>query len=183
MIPKFTDEGAEGISHEKLANAYDKTLKSKYGEPKLMAHDFSSVYNPAEEYDSLRQQLVERIENEFVEQAISAGHDENQARAALAQPRVPDYLSARGRKAWNTYRRRLEHLASSEEGFQELAERVNGAHAGFIDRAQKRFERASKAREKRKPMPEPTAGMASGGIVDRALKVAAQARRPKWLAI
>jgi hypothetical protein len=24
--------------------------------------------------------------------------------------------------------------------------------------------------------------MASGGIVDRALKVAAQARRPKWLA-
>ena len=178
VIPKFTDEGAEGISHEKLANAYDKTLKSKYGEPKLMAHDFSSVYNPAEEYDSLRQQLVERIENEFVEQAISAGHDENQARAALAQPQVPDYLSARGRKAWNTYRRRLDHLASSEEGFQALAERVNGAHAGFIDRAQKRFERASKAREKRKPMPEPTAGMASGGIVDRALRVAAQARRP-----
>lgn len=177
VIPKFTDEGAEGISHEKLADAYDKSLKSKYGEPKLMAHDFSSVYNPAEEYDSLRQQLVERIENEFVEQAISAGADENQARAALAQPQVPDYLSSRGRKAWDTYRRRLDHLASSEKGFQEIAQRVNDAHAGFIDRAQKRFERAEKARGKKTKQPEPTAGMASGGIVDRALRVAAKARR------
>ena len=39
-----------------------------------------------------------------------------------------------------------------------------------------------KTRAKAKEPSEPTAGMASGGIVDRALKVAAQARRPKWLA-
>jgi len=39
-----------------------------------------------------------------------------------------------------------------------------------------------KTRAKAKEPPEPTAGMASGGIVDRALRVAEKARRPKWLA-
>lgn len=39
-----------------------------------------------------------------------------------------------------------------------------------------------KTRAKVKEPPEPTAGMASGGIVDRALRVAEKARRPKWLA-
>jgi hypothetical protein len=39
-----------------------------------------------------------------------------------------------------------------------------------------------KTRAKAKELPEPTAGMASGGIVDRALRVAEKARRPKWLA-
>ena len=136
--PKFEDSGVTGIDHNKLSDVYDAVLKQKYGAPKLLAHDYSSVYTEASDYDRIRSRIIREIKNDFIQEARQNGVDAGEARKALATKSIPDSFGGRGKKAWDRYRTRLDHLSASEAGFEGLAKRVNDAHTGFIPSATKR---------------------------------------------
>lgn len=143
--PRFDDSGVTGISEDKLADVYDAVLKGKYGDPKLLAHDYSSVYTESSDYSRIRSKLIKEMKDEFVAEARKNGVDADTARSAFKAETLPDAITGRSKKAWDRYRARLDHLAAAEAGFKGLAKRVNDAHADFIDRATKRQQRMTKA--------------------------------------
>ena len=142
VIPSFDDQGnAKGVDHATLRQAADRSFGNRYPTGKIMAHDFKSVYNTSGEYADLKKQLLKRIRDEFVDQAVAAGLTKSDARGVLTRPDGPNDLKGGSKKAWNTYKARLDYLAASEKGFKKIAESVNKAHGNFIDEASKRFER------------------------------------------
>lgn len=136
--PNFGPAGAKGIDADTLGEAVDSVLGGKYGDPKLIEHDYRSVYNTADEFAGHRNNLVKRIEDEFLQAALSAGIKKGDARKALRKSTLPDNFTGRSKKAWNTYRSRLGYLASAERQFEALAQRVNNSHAALISKAEKR---------------------------------------------
>jgi hypothetical protein len=146
VLPRFTDSGPVGVTENQLDNAYEKTLQPHYGTGMISPHDFRSVYNPSQEYDGLRRKAVGAIRDEFIQQAVESGLSRSAARAAASASEPPSDLTGRGKKAWNAYRARLDHLANAEAGFQALSQRVINAHASFIPKAEKRLVKLPKAR-------------------------------------
>jgi len=140
--PRFDDDGAHGIDHNKLRQAADQSLGNSYPTGKIMAHDYKSVYNTASEYTDLKKQLLKRIRNEFIDQSVASGLSQSDARKILNGPQGSNALTGGGKKAWNTYKQRLTYLTASEEGFKDLASRVKDSHSEFIDDATKRMSRS-----------------------------------------
>jgi len=163
--PRFGDEGAEGISEDALSDAYKNTLERHYGAPKILAHDYQSVYNEEPEYASLRSQLIKGIKDDFLRHPQIQGLGKNLARDALKATTLPAYVVGGGKKAWNNYRARLDHLAAAEEGFKDIAGKVEGAHSGFIKKASARMDRAAAQRAKQNPMPQEEPAMKRGGMI------------------
>ena len=141
-IPRFDDEGAQGIDHDTLRQAANQSLGNLYPTGKIMAHDFKSVYNPSSEYADYKSKLLKRMHDDFTRESFDQEPSENNARKAIVGPKGPNPPSGRSKKAWNTYTQRLNYLAAAEEGFKNLASRVNDSHSKFIDDAHKRMERA-----------------------------------------
>jgi hypothetical protein len=158
--PSFTDSGPKGIDEDTLTNLYDQVLAPRYGDPKMIAHDYASVYTEASDYDRIKSKLVKEIQNDFVKEAVAAGLSAGNARKALTDPEVSNALAGGSKKAWGRLRTRLDHLSGAEEGFKGLAQRVNDAHAEFIDKATRRQSKM----QSRPPASED--GMARGGRTD-----------------
>ena len=141
-IPRFDDEGAHGIDHDTLRQAANQSLGNLYPTGKIMAHDFKSVYNPSSEYADYKSKLLKRMHDDFTRESFDQEPSENNARKAIVGPKGPNPPSGRSKKAWNTYTQRLNYLAAAEEGFKDLASRVNNSHSKFIGDATKRMSRA-----------------------------------------
>ena len=133
--PKFTDDGAEGIDYDDLLHASKTAFGDKYGHTKILAHDYRSVYTPSDEYAGLRQKLIKRIEDDYIEQAQRSGLKKSKARQALVKPQLASTFVGGSRKDWNTYQTRLGHLDSAENGFKDLAQSVEDANQQFVKRA------------------------------------------------
>jgi hypothetical protein len=143
VIPRFDDQGnSHGIDHNTLRQVASQTLGNRYPTGHIMAHDFSSVYNPSSEYAGLKRQLLKGIRDDFISQAVKGGASAADARKVLIDPKGSDNLKGASRKAWDTYRQRLSHLATSETAFKQIAKNVEDAHRQFIDDASKRFDKA-----------------------------------------
>ena len=146
VIPRYEDDGSSfGIDRDKLEDAAIDSLGDNYKGIKVLPHDFRSVYTPDTDYDRIRNDSIERIKDDFIKQAVAAGIKQSDARKALKSPKVGDALSGRGKKAWNNYRARIDHLSDAEKGFQALAQRVEDSHRDFINSATKRFAKPAKA--------------------------------------
>ena len=159
--PKFTDTGAKGIDLDDLHEATKTSFGDRYGTPAYLAHDYRSVYNTSDEYDGLREKLIKRIEDDYIEQAQRSGISESDARETIEQPERAGNLKGRSRKAWNTYQTRLGHLGRAENGFQDLAQSVEDANQQFVKRAAGRAARRKSAIDK--SLGE--AGYARGGVI------------------
>ena len=157
--PYFGDDEVRGADEDTVSRVYRDVLEPTYGAPKILAHDYKSVYTSASDYDRLRSNLVKEIQNDFLKEAGKAGLAANRARALLKATDLPPDVGGGSKKAWNRFRARLDHLAAAEAGFQELAQRVNDSHAEFIDKATKR-------QAKMRPA-QADEGMARGGRTDR----------------
>jgi Inorganic Pyrophosphatase len=138
ILPAFGERGPEGIDEDRLSEAYAKTMMPHYGVPKIMAHDFKSVYNEASEYDGLRQKLIKGIRDDFLAEAVQAGIKLDKARKALSASSLPEDVRGRGKRAWDRYRTRLSHLSDAENGFKALAQRVADHHSNFLESAGRR---------------------------------------------
>lgn len=174
VLPKFEDSGPVGVSERQLDDAYEKTLQRHYGTGMIAPHDFKSVYNPASDYAGLRKEALGDIRDEFIQQATAAGLTKGAAARAASAKKPPSDLTGRGKRAWDAYRARLDHLAEAEKGFKELAQRVTDAHVKFVGKAEKRFQKPA-------PTSDPDAPpFARGGVVDpykHALRVVSTAGR------
>ena len=148
VLPHFPEDGApEGISPARLDEAFKSSLGKVLpnAQHKIIPHDFQSVYTPSSEYGAVRQKLIKGIRDEFIAQAVKSGADKARAAAAAKGTSLPADFPRGSQKAWDSYQRRLGHLADAEKGFTALAKRVEDAHKGFIDRARKRMDRIGKA--------------------------------------
>lgn len=160
VLPKFEDSGPVGVTERQLDDAYEKTLQRHYGTGMIAPHDFKSVYNPASDYAGLRKEALGDIRDEFIQQATAAGLTKGAAARAASAKKPPSDLTGRGKRAWDAYRARLDHLAEAEKGFKELAQRVTDAHVKFVGKAEKRFQKPA-------PTSDPDAPpFARGGVVD-----------------
>jgi hypothetical protein len=166
VLPNFGPNGAKGIDQDTLESAYDATLKKHFNEPpKIMAHDFRSVYNTASEYDKLRLKLKRNIQDDYIKAMVGAGISKDNARQAISNSEISSTFKGRSRKAWNTYQQRLNHLSNAEEGFKDLARSVNDGHTKFIDSATKRRQKL---------------GYRAGGAIRRAYKKGGKVEGSIW---
>lgn len=160
VLPSFTDDGIKGVTETQLDDAYGKTLRPSYGTAMVLPHDFKSVYTEASDYDKIRKDLLKGFKDDFVQQAVAAGASKRAALAAAAAETPPQDLPRGGKEAWDVYRARHDHLAAAEKGFKELAQRVTDAHATFIGKAEKRFQKPVAPRDPDAPP------FKRGGVVD-----------------
>ncbi len=172
VLPSFTDDGIKGVTETQLDDAYGKTLRPNYGTAMVLPHDFKSVYTEASEYDKIRKDLLKGFKDDFVQQAVAAGASKRSALAAAAAETPPQDLPRGGKKAWDVYRARHDHLAAAEKGFKELAQRVTDAHAKFIGKAEKRFQKPIAPRD-----PDAPPFKRGGSVYDRAKHVVPTAGR------
>ena len=61
------------------------------------------------------------MHDEYASQSADSEPSKNNARETIIEPYGPTPLVGRSKKAWDTYARRLNYLAASEEGFKDLA--------------------------------------------------------------
>jgi hypothetical protein len=141
---------------------------------KKTAERLSGALQQGGKLDSILQSLPFDVESQIAEAEISKARNdwkENPNGQAYVQ-RIREITgsdpSARLGAAGS-------QLAEELEGFLDEAYAKQGR--SWRPEGQDKVTKAKKGRGKAAPMPEPTAGMASGGIVDRALRVASQARR------
>lgn len=153
--PQFTDDGVKGIDHDALANAYDATLRSTYGAPKLFAHDYRSEYQEKSDYNKLRTKLMKEMNDDFITEAVKTGTPKDYARRISQGSSLPFDVSKGTKAAWDRYRGRLYHLLFAEKEFQDLAKRVNDAHSAFIPKAEARLAKATAKNTKQVPPTSP----------------------------
>lgn len=147
VIPRFDENGvATGIDSKDLSDAADEAFGSNYPNQEILPHDFKSVYTEDTDYDRIRKYSIERIKNDFIEQAVAAGISKSKAREILGRSEAPSDVSGKSKKAWNNYRARIGHLADAEKGFKALARRVENSHKDFIDSATKRLSKGKPQR-------------------------------------
>jgi hypothetical protein len=147
ILPNFSEDVPKGVTPEALHEAYTNSLGNYYSaQPSVVPHDFKSVYTPASDYEGLRKQLTQGMKDDFVKQASQSGADEAATRAIAEGAPLPADFPRGGKKAWDTYQKRLGHLTNAEEGFAGLADRIEQGNADFIQRAGKRFSKAPQAK-------------------------------------
>jgi hypothetical protein len=138
-LPHFDENGARGIDAKTLHDAYWGSLGNRFGNtPKIMAHDFKSVYNPESEYNDHIKNLKKAIQNDYIQAMVGAGLSKDLARQTIKKPEIASNFKGRSRKAWDTYTQRSDYLAKAESGFQDLARAVNDGHKSFLESAGKR---------------------------------------------
>jgi hypothetical protein len=173
ILPDFSGDAPRGATPEALHDAYQAALaKDIAGQPKVLAHDYSSVYTPAAEYEAARAQLTQRMKDDFIKQATQSGTDEAVARAVAEGSSLPADLARGSRKAWDTYQKRLGHLADAESEFQALANRIEDANMAYVQKVRARFAKADKKEGKAEGGP---VNYAEGGKVNFADGGAVQA--------
>lgn len=150
--PYFGPDEVRGADEDLVSKVYKSVLEPQYGPPKILAHDYASVYTERSDYDRIKRALTSEIKNDFIKEAGRGGITPDQARAILKKPDLSANVTGRGKKAWDRLQTRLDHLANAEAGFKALADRVSDSHAGFIERAQKRHRKL-----------DPSQGFARGG--------------------
>jgi len=166
VLPNFSGDVPAGISPQDLKEAYSNSLGIHYSsQPTVVPHEFKSVYTPASEYETIRGQLTQRIQDDFIKQATQSGTDQETAAAIAAGRSLPSSLTGRSKKAWDTFQKRLGHLSDAETAFAALANRIEGANTSFVERAKKRFKKADKAAPKEDKAMGGPVNYAKGGAV------------------
>lgn len=173
ILPNFTGDIPKGADEQDIMSAYKASLEPHYGTPKVLQHDFQSVYTPHPDYRDLRQKLVKGIQDDFLKAAQEGGLEKSAARQILKGADLPKNVTGRSRKAWDTYRARIDYLARAEQGFKDLAKRVESAHRAFIPAAMKRSG-LPYAPAPLPVQPRKKALFNSGGAVQKAMSIASK---------
>jgi len=178
ILPNFNGDVPKGADVDTIKTAYDASMQKHYGVPKVMAHDYTSVYNTQADYAGARKKLLGSITNDFIEAAKKAGLEESAARQAIKTPGLASNFKGRSRKAWDTYRARMDYLASAEQGFKDLAARVEGAHKAFLQPAVKRLTKlganVAPASLPVQPGKKPKLPFQTGGAVQKAISISSK---------
>jgi hypothetical protein len=149
--PRFTDKGKEGISVSAL-NAAIAATKAPAGTAHKIDHDYKSVYDEANTYDMIIEQFVKGVKADGARQLKSLGLDAKTA-AGIADATspissvnrrkrsIPSSIRGKVSTAAKKLEGRLSDFASSQQGFTDLAQKLEAKWAADFSKAEKRIQK------------------------------------------